>query len=51
MQVSCDEATAQVMTLVDFFEDHDDVQKVYTNADISDEVLAALEAEDSIHVP
>lgn len=44
MQVSCDEATARkVMTLVDFFEDHDDVQKVYTNADISDEVLAALE--------
>ena len=47
MPTSCtmyDEATARkVMTLVDVFEDHDDVQKVHTNADISDEVLAALE--------
>jgi transcriptional/translational regulatory protein YebC/TACO1 len=27
---------------VDNFEDHDDVQKVYTNADIPEEVMANL---------
>jgi len=41
--VACDEATAEkVMRLVDALEDHDDVQKVYTNADIPDEVMARL---------
>ena len=29
--------------LVDALEDSDDVQNVYTNVDISDEVLAALD--------
>jgi YebC/PmpR family DNA-binding regulatory protein len=33
----------KVMTLIDALDDHDDVQKVHTNADISDEVLAAME--------
>ena len=41
--VACDASTAaKVMRLVDEFEDHDDVQKVYTNADIPDEVMANL---------
>jgi YebC/PmpR family DNA-binding regulatory protein len=35
----------KVMRLVDALEDSDDVQNVYTNVDISDEILAALEAE------
>ncbi|KAA1190116.1 YebC/PmpR family DNA-binding transcriptional regulator [Pseudohalioglobus sediminis] len=35
-------AAAQVMGLVDALEDLDDVQNVYTNADIPDEVLASL---------
>lgn len=42
--VACDAATAgKVMRLVDAFEDHDDVQNVYTNADIPDEVMAEME--------
>jgi transcriptional/translational regulatory protein YebC/TACO1 len=34
-----------VFKLVDALEDSDDVQNVYTNIDISDEVLAALDEE------
>jgi YebC/PmpR family DNA-binding regulatory protein len=37
------EAAAKVMRLVDALEDSDDVQNVYTNADIPAEVLAAME--------
>ncbi|CAN2040674.1 putative transcriptional regulator YebC [Candidatus Magnetomoraceae bacterium gMMP-15] len=33
---------AQMMRLMDTLEDCDDVQKIYTNADISDETLASL---------
>ena len=41
--VECDEAAAAtVMKLVDALEDHDDVQKVYHNADIAEEVMAKL---------
>jgi transcriptional/translational regulatory protein YebC/TACO1 len=32
-----------VFKLVDALEDSDDVQNVYTNVDLSDEVLAALD--------
>ena len=32
----------KIMALVDVLEDLDDVQNVYTNVDIPDEVLAAL---------
>ena len=39
--VQPDEATAaKIMKLVDALEDHDDVQKVYHNAEIPEEVLA-----------
>jgi YebC/PmpR family DNA-binding regulatory protein len=41
--VSCDAALAsKVLKLVDAIEEHDDVQKVYTNADIPEEVLDSL---------
>ena len=41
--VACDQSTAgKVMRLTDALEDHDDVQKVYTNADIPDEIMAKL---------
>jgi len=41
--VECDSKTAeQIMRLVDTLDDHDDVQKVYHNADIPEEVLAQL---------
>ena len=33
----------QLLRLMDQLEDHDDVQKAYTNFDISEEVLAAIE--------
>ncbi len=35
----------QLLRLMESLDDHDDVQKVYSNFDISDEVLAALEQE------
>jgi transcriptional/translational regulatory protein YebC/TACO1 len=34
-----------VIKLVDALEESDDVQNVYTNVDLSDEVLAALDDE------
>lgn len=41
--VECDSKTAeQIMRLVDALDDHDDVQKVYHNAEIPEEVLAQL---------
>ncbi|MCC6580403.1 MAG: YebC/PmpR family DNA-binding transcriptional regulator [Phycisphaeraceae bacterium] len=41
--VACTGRDAErVMNLVDQLEDHDDVQKVYANFDIADDVLAAL---------
>ena len=39
------EGARKVFKLVDALEDSDDVQNVYTNVDISDEVLAALDEE------
>jgi len=39
------DAARKVFKLVDALEDSDDVQNVYTNIDISDEVLAALDDE------
>lgn len=40
--VACDAATAaKVLRLIDAVEEHDDVQKVYSNADIPDEVMEA----------
>jgi len=41
--VSLDEKSAeQMMRLMDALEDHEDVQNVYTNFDISDEVIAKV---------
>src|SRR5919205_822672 len=46
MEVPLDlDAAKKFMKLVDALEDLDDVQNVYSNADLSDEVQAALEAE------
>ncbi|MDT5318165.1 MAG: hypothetical protein QOD88_687 [Mycobacterium sp.] len=39
------EGARKVFKLVDALEDNDDVQNVYTNVDVSDEVLAALDDE------
>jgi YebC/PmpR family DNA-binding regulatory protein len=45
MQVEVDEETARkIFKLIDALEDSDDVQNVFANADISDEILAALDA-------
>lgn len=41
--VACDASAAEkVLRLVDAIEDHDDVQKVYHNAEISEEILALI---------
>jgi len=41
--VSLDEKTAnQMIRLIEVLEDHEDVQSVYTNSDIPDEVMAKV---------
>lgn len=46
MQVPLDkEGAKKMMRVIDALEDSDDVQDVYTNGDVSDEVLAELEAD------
>ena len=41
--IECDEATAtKLLRLIDMLDEHDDVQNVYHNADIPDEVMAKL---------
>ena len=37
------EAAKKVLRLIDALEDHDDVQDVYANFDIPDEIMAAVE--------
>ncbi|GGN83323.1 putative transcriptional regulatory protein [Actinoplanes lobatus] len=45
MSVELDEdAARKVLKLIDALEDCDDVQNIYSNADISDEVMAAIDA-------
>jgi YebC/PmpR family DNA-binding regulatory protein len=45
MSVEVDEDTARkVFRLIDVLEDNDDVQNVYVNADVSDEILEAIDA-------
>jgi YebC/PmpR family DNA-binding regulatory protein len=45
MTVPLDEdAARKVLKLIDVLEDCDDVQNIYSNADISDEVMAAIDA-------
>jgi transcriptional/translational regulatory protein YebC/TACO1 len=34
-----------LLRLMDELDDHDDIQKVYSNFDITDEVMAAIEQE------
>jgi YebC/PmpR family DNA-binding regulatory protein len=42
--VSCDKSTAErIIRLIDAFEDHDDVQKVYSNAEFPDEMNADVD--------
>lgn len=44
VQIDSVEAAKAVLRLIDALDDHDDVQHVYANMDISDDVLAAIEA-------
>jgi transcriptional/translational regulatory protein YebC/TACO1 len=43
--VNADDVATKLMRLIDFLEDLDDVQKVYANFELSDEVLEQLEKE------
>lgn len=45
VEVTDVEAARKVVRLIDALEDHDDVQNVYSNLDLPDEVAAQLEAE------
>jgi YebC/PmpR family DNA-binding regulatory protein len=46
MQVELDEEAARkVLRLIDALEDNDDVQNVFANFDVSDEVMAAIDAD------
>ena len=41
VEVACDaEIGAKVVRLIETLEDHDDIQKVWTNADLPDEIMA-----------
>jgi len=42
VELDSTEAAKAVLRLIEALEDHDDVQEVYANADITDDVLAAL---------
>jgi transcriptional/translational regulatory protein YebC/TACO1 len=44
IQIGDDKAASAVMRLVDALEDLDDVQNVFGNFDVSDEVLESLDA-------
>jgi transcriptional/translational regulatory protein YebC/TACO1 len=43
--VNADEVAEKLMKLIDIIEDLDDVQKVYSNFEFSDEVMAKLNQE------
>ena len=45
VEVSEVEAARKAARLIDVLEEHDDVQNVYSNLDIPDEVAAQLDAE------
>jgi transcriptional/translational regulatory protein YebC/TACO1 len=42
VQVKTKEEAEKLLSMVDRFEEHDDVQNVYSNFEIPDEILAAL---------
>ena len=44
VEVTDENTASQIMKLLDKLEEHDDVQNVYANFDISDEILQKLEA-------
>jgi transcriptional/translational regulatory protein YebC/TACO1 len=43
--INADEFAAKLLRLLDFIEDLDDVQKIYSNYEISDEVFESLSEE------
>lgn len=42
VEITDEETVAKILKLIDLFEDHDDVQNVYTNISISDEIMEKL---------
>ena len=44
--INADDVASKIMKLIDMLEDLDDVQKVYANFELSDEVIAELSAEE-----
>ena len=43
--INADDVAAKLLRLIDMLEELDDVQKVYANFEVSDEVLEALSQE------
>ena len=43
VEINDADTAARVIKLIDLLEDHDDVQNVYTNMSISDEILEQIE--------
>ena len=44
IELDTSEAAKKVLRLIDALEDHDDVQDVYANFDIPDDILEAIDA-------
>lgn len=42
IEVTDEETVAKILKLIDLFEDHDDVQNVYTNVSVPDEIIEKL---------
>ncbi len=42
VEVTDEETVAKILRLIDLFEDHDDVQNVYTNVSVPDEIIERL---------
>jgi len=42
VEINDETVAAKVIKLIDLLEDHDDVQRVYTNMSISDEIMDKL---------
>lgn len=43
VQIASKEAAAKLLAMIERFEEHDDVQNVYSNVDIPDEIMAELD--------
>ena len=43
IQISDERSAGKIISMMDAFEDHDDVQNTYANFDIPDEIISGIE--------